>query len=93
MGLLSKLFGGASDKGAKSKVEPQEHKGFLIYPEPKRAEGGYRIGARIEKEVGGEMRSHTMVRADTLASEDEASAASVHKAQIFIDQMGEGIFG
>ena len=90
MGLFSKLFG---KKQASKDVEPEVYKGFAIYPEPMRAEGGYRIAARIEKEIAGETKVHNLVRADTLSSEDDARQASLHKAQIFIDQMGDGIFG
>ncbi|WP_417269477.1 HlyU family transcriptional regulator [Celeribacter sp.] len=94
MAFLSKLFGSKSAPKSKSKdVEPEVYKGFLIYPEPMRAEGGYRIAARIEKVIAGETKVHNLVRADTLSSEEDARQASLHKAQIFIDQMGDGIFG
>ncbi|AJE48028.1 HlyU family transcriptional regulator [Celeribacter indicus] len=95
MSLFSKLFGGKSRSedaprpAAKSEVYG---KGFRIFPEPQKAESGYRIAARIEKDFDGETREHVMIRADTIASEDEARLASLRKAQIFIDQMGDGIF-
>lgn len=92
MSLFSKLFGGGL-KAPETPPEPEWHNGFAIYPEPEQEAGGYRIGARIEKEVGGEMRSHLMLRADVLGSKEEASAESLRKAKIFIDQMGDRIFG
>ena len=92
MGLFSKLFGGASDDDIMPSSDPVDHNGFLIYPEPSKGEGGFRIGARIEKTIDGVLKSHTMIRVDTLQSQEEATDASVHKAQLFIDQMAEKIF-
>lgn len=94
MSLLSKLFGGKSGDGsaAKTKAKPLEHKGFLILPEPVKESGGYRIAARIEKEIDGTLHSHMMIRADTYGAEDTAIEASISKAKQVIDQMGERVF-
>ncbi|MDA5094731.1 HlyU family transcriptional regulator [Aliiroseovarius sp. KMU-50] len=92
MSLFSKLFGGGtSDKGKVD--EPELYNGYSIYLEPAKDAGGYRIGARIEKEIDGELKSHLMLRADVLGSEEDAKAESLRKAKIFIDQMGDRIFG
>ena len=91
MSLFAKLFGGGS-KTPETPPEPEMHNGFAIYPEPAKGTGGYRIGARIEKEIDGELKSHQMLRADVLGSEEDAKAESLRKAKIFIDQMGERIF-
>ncbi len=91
MSLLSKLFGGTL-KAPQAQPDPELHKGFAIFPEPEKESGGYRIGARIEKEIDGELKSHLMLRADVLGSEADAKAESLRKAKIFIDQMGERIF-
>lgn len=88
MSLLSKLFGGAGPK----QPEPVEHKGFRIFPEPEKVSGGYRIGARIEKDIGGEIQSHQMIRADVLNTQEAAFDASVGKARQMIDEQGEAIF-
>ncbi|SEK60525.1 HlyU family transcriptional regulator [Pacificibacter marinus] len=90
MSLLSKLFGG---KSKVKDIEPELYKGFLIFPEPVHANGVYRIAARIEKEIAGEVKVHNLMRVDTLTTEEEASQASVNKAKVFIDQMGDGVFG
>ncbi len=89
MALFSKLFGG---RGAAPEAQPEIYEGFRIYPEPVKETGGFRIGARIEKEVGGELKTHKMIRADTTQSADEAREISLRKAKTFIDQMGEKIF-
>jgi len=90
LSILSRLFGG----GAKAR-EPEAvvHNGFRIFPAPEKTGGGFRIGARIEKETGGEVRVHHMVRADTYGAEDLAVEASVNKARQVIDQLGDTIFG
>ena len=91
MSLLSRLFGGSS--GSKSNVEPASFQDFSIFVEPERTDGGYRIAAGIEKEIGGEVKTHRMIRADTCNSLDEASDLTLAKAKILIEQQGESIFG
>ena len=91
MSLLSRLFGGSSD--SKSNVEPVPFQDFSIFVEPERADGGYRISARIEKEIGGEVKTHRMIRADTCNSIDEARDLTLAKAKVLIEQQGESIFG
>ena len=92
MSLLSKLFGTGGGGGAGARPEPEIYKDFSIFPEPQRAEGGYRIAARIEKEVAGEVRVHQLVRADVIAGEEDAVKASIGKAKQMIDEQGEAIF-
>ena len=88
MSFLKKLFVGSASKSP----EPTEHSGFLIYPEPMKDTGGFRIAARIEKTFDEELKTHRMIRADTYSSEQTASEAAVTKAKQFIDQMGDDIF-
>ena len=88
MSILSKLFGG----GSQPKVEPVDHEGFLIYPEPQKVGAQFRICARIEKEIDGELKSHTMIRVDTLQTKEDAEAASIGKAQQMIKEQGNRMF-
>lgn len=88
MSLFSKLFGGGGGS-SKPAPEPEDYKGFRIFPEPASEQGGYRLGARIEKEIDGETRSHTMMRADIIQSLDEAEAFSIRKAKQMIDEQGD----
>ncbi len=90
MSLFSKLFGGG---GAKPAKEPEVYKDFRIFPEPQSGAGGFRIAARIEKEVGGETKTHHLLRADTVQSAEEAETFSIRKAKQLIDEQGERIFG
>lgn len=93
MSLWSKLFGGGSDKGEVAPSLPGEsHNGFTVFPEPMKEGGHWRVGARIEREIGGELRIHQMIRADTAESAGAAAAMSLIKAKRMIDEQGEGIF-
>ena len=87
MSLFGRLFGSGG-----SEAKPVEHNGFMIFATPVKEAGGYRIGARIEAEFMGEKKVHQMVRADTYQTAETAEEASVIKAKMFIDQMGEKIF-
>lgn len=89
MSLFSKLFGG----GGKPAKEPELYKEFRIFPEPQSGSGGYRLAARIEKEVEGETKTHQMIRADQIQDAEEAKAFSIRKAKQLIDEQGERLFG
>ena len=88
MSFLSKLFGGGGGSSAPT-AHTEEHKGFTITPAAEKTEGGYRIGALIEKDG----RTHTLIRADIISSKDAADQASVAKAKLVIDQQGDTLFG
>lgn len=90
MSLLSRLFGGGGPKEPRHAAET--HKGFTITPDPMRDGPRFRIRAHVTKEVGGAAKSHTLIRADTLESEEAAVAASVGKARQLIDEQGERLF-
>ena len=91
MSFLSKLFGRAATP-PKAEVKPLTHKDYLIYPEPIAEQGGYRIAGRIEKEIDGETKVATFIRADTYSGADIARDASASKAKQVIDEMGDSIF-
>lgn len=91
MSILSRLFGGGTSQET-SDAEAEAYKGFRITPAPAQTEGGYRIGARIEKDVDGEVRVHHLLRADVLGDRDAAEAASLRKARQVIDEQGDGLF-
>ena len=88
MSLLKKLFGG----GAPAEAEPEIYKDFRIFPTLQKESDGYRISARIEKDVNGETKVHSLIRADTIASKDEATAATMAKAKQLIDEQGDALF-
>lgn len=90
MSFLKKLFGGGTSDADEAEVETYE--GYKITPTPQREGTHFRIGARIEKEVDGEVRSHTLIRADTIGDLEGAKEASVGKAKQIIDEQGDRIF-
>lgn len=90
MSILSRLFGGSSAR--EPEPEPETYKDFRIFAEPIKEGSSFRIAARIEKEIGGEVRSHRMIRADTFDSADTAAEMSTRKAKLLIDQLGDKVF-
>lgn len=94
MSLLSRLFGSGSgsEKGSAPQHEPVTYEGFTIHPEPIKEGGTYRVAARIEKEVEGEIRSHQLIRADMVSDPDQAATESTRKAQRLIDERGDKLF-
>lgn len=89
MAWFSKLFGGKTGEAPEAPAAAEEYKGFRITPKPVRDGGQYRVAARIEKDG----RVHELIRADTMASLDEATAMSAGKARQVIDEQGERLFG
>ena len=93
MSLFSKLFGGGKPKPQpEPEAEAETYEGFRIIPTPQSESDGYRLGARIEKEVDGETKVHHLLRADVLRSLEEARSFSIRKAKQVIDEQGERIF-
>lgn len=87
--FLSRLFGTSTAKTP----DPILHKDFRIFPDPIREGAIFRIAARIEKDFGGETRTHRLIRADTRNTAEEAAQASADKARQAIDQLGDSLFG
>ncbi len=89
MSWLSRLLGGKTEPPEPAPAgEAEDYKGFVITPGPIREGGQYRVAARIEKDG----RVHQLVRADTMASLDEATAISLAKARQVIDEQGDRLF-
>lgn len=91
MSLFKKLFGGGGAASGSS-IDPVEHEGYLIAPAPIPEGGQYRICATITKEIGGETKSHRMIRADLLPSVADAVDATLRKARQLIKEQGDSIF-
>ena len=92
MSILSRLFGKKTATGAPKSENVVTYEDFRITPTPIKESGGYRISARIEKDIDGETKVHNLIRADVVAGEEEAIKAIIRKCQQAIDQMGERIF-
>lgn len=89
--LWARLVGGAPSAG-EAEAEPVEHKGYRIRPAPFNAEGQYQVAGTIEKEFDAGIKSHRFIRADRMASHEEAVSFTITKAQQLIDQQGDRIF-
>ena len=89
--IVGRLFGG----GAETQVAGPtvEYKGYTIRPAPYPNKGQYQTAGSIEKEIGGETKQHSFVRADLHASRDQAIEFTLMKAQQIIDEQGDRLFG
>jgi len=90
MSIFKKLFGRGQAEETPNQV--LEYNGFRIYPDPQKDGGQYRITARIELDVEGETKTHTLIRADTIAGLDEATKLTIAKAKQVIDEQGARLF-
>jgi hypothetical protein len=86
--FLSRLFGASAPPPA----DAVPYKDCRITPTPIKDGAVFRISARIEKEIGGVTKTHTLIRADTSPTLDEATEASIGKAKLAIDQLGDTLF-
>lgn len=91
MSLFSRLFR-PKLSAPKPKSAAVEYQGFQITPQPMKEAQGFRLCALIEKEVDGELKSHQLIRADTISDFDVCVDACVDKAKQMIDQQGARIF-
>jgi hypothetical protein len=88
MNFLSRLFGKSEPKAPEAIL----HKDFRIFPQPIKEGAVFRIAARVEKDFGAETKIHSLIRADTRNTVDEAVESSVAKAKQAIDQLGDSLF-
>jgi hypothetical protein len=88
--MFGRLFGGGGDTEAAA--ASVEYKGYTIRPAPYANKGQYQTAGFIEKEIGGETKSHRFVRADLHPSREQATEFSTAKAQQIIDEQGDRIF-
>jgi hypothetical protein len=94
MSFWKNLFGGGS--GA-SEAEPsadaqEEFEGFLIKATLMKAGGEFQIAGTIEKEIDGEVKSYSFIRADKFSSKDDAAAATLGKGRQIIMEQGRTLF-
>jgi len=98
MSFLKKLFGGGEEAGgdagtgAPKPLGEESYKGFLIKAVEMRAGSEYQLAGTIEKDVDGELKTHSFVRADRVGSKDELVALALSKGRQIIDEQGDGVF-
>ncbi len=94
MSFLKKLFGSKPTKPkAPTVVESIMYDGYKIDTTPMNEGGQFRLCALITKEVDGITKTHNLIRADVLASKEQASEEAIRKAKQVIDEQGERILG
>ena len=93
MSILKKLFGGGSQPAAPKPLAEADHEGFRIVAAPMREGDQFRLAGTIEKEIGGTLRTHRLIRADMFPSAETAAQATIQKARRVIDEQGERLFG
>lgn len=94
MSFLKKLFGGGSTGEVKAaNLEEIEHEGYKIVTSPIAEGSNFRVCGTISKEVDGEVKSHQLIRADTLPDAQAASEMTIRKAKQMIKEQGDRLFG
>ncbi len=85
----SMLGGGNANTSANANPHTREtYRGFEILVFPLKSGSQYRVNGLIRKDG----QEHAFVRADTLGSADDCAQETLRKAQIFIEQVGDGMF-
>ncbi|HTJ56496.1 MAG TPA: HlyU family transcriptional regulator [Devosiaceae bacterium] len=95
MSFLSKLFGGGGTGGETGPAKPaaeEEYKGFIIKATPMAAGSEHQLAGTIEKQIDGELKNYKFVRADRLATRDEAALRAIDKGRQLVDEQGDRLF-
>src|SRR3569623_1772186 len=100
MSFLSRLFGGGSERPAAgtagaspggSALGEDSYKGFTIKAIEMRVGSEYQLAGLIEKEIDGEKRSHSFVRADRMSSKEDLVSLALDKGRQIVDEQGERV--
>lgn len=76
-------------------VEPVLYKGYLIYVTPRLEAGLYRVAGMIEKPAESpeqQTLQYQFIRSDLCMNQEQAAQITLKKCQLFIDQIGDGMF-
>ena len=92
MSFWKSLFGGGGGSDAGKAMASVEHNGFTVRATPYTEGGEYQTAGVIEKEISGERKSHTFVRAERFPSIEAATEFSLIKGRQIVDQVGDRVF-
>jgi|TARA_A100001391_G_scaffold87150_1_gene57611 hypothetical protein len=95
MSFWKNLFGGGGEKqpAAPSVDAQEEYEGYLIKATLMKTGGEYQIAGTIEKEIDGETKTHSFIRADKFTDKDDCAAATLGKGRQIIREQGRFLFG
>jgi hypothetical protein len=88
--LLGRFFGGGAIEAPEA--ETVEYNGYRIRPAPYTYQGQYQTCGIIEKEIGGELKEHRFIRAESHPSREAAIEFSLAKGRQLIDERGDRLF-
>ncbi len=94
-GFLRRLTGGGGgeDDAVPAPSGPAvPYQGYAIHPAPRRQGAQWLTAGLITKEFPDGAKEHYFIRAETHASQDDASAFAVVKAKQIIDERGDKLF-
>lgn len=94
MSFWKKLFGGGETAGTgpMGVDAEEEHEGFLIKATLMKAGGEFQIAGTIEKEIDGEVKTYSFIRADKFSNKDDAAVATLGKGRQIIKEQGRTLF-
>ena len=84
--------GGNKPEAEARTLATERYNGFEVQAAPVKESGGWRVSGLIRKEIDGEIKQHHLVRADTCADAESATALTLTKAHRLIDEQGERLF-
>ncbi len=93
-GFLRRLTGGGdTDDAAPAPSGPAvAYEGYAIHAAPRKQGSQWLTAGLIAKEFPDGVKEHHFIRAETHASQDDASAFAVVKAKQIIDERGDKLF-
>ena len=93
MSFWKRLFGSSASGASGSFAgESREFDGHVIYAEPVKDNGQWRLAGRITKEIDGATKEHKFVRADLFSSREDAVSIAFQKGELIIRQTGKSLF-
>lgn len=95
MSFLKSLFGGggkASEPKSAAPLAEEEYKGFVIKAVPMPSGSEHQLAGSVEKQIGGELKTHKFIRADKFGSRDEAASVAIMKGKQLVDEQGDRLF-
>ncbi len=93
-GFLRRLTGGGGEDDAApgARGPAVAYQGYAIHPAPRRQGSQWLTAGLITKAFPDGAKEHYFIRAETHASQDDASAFAVLKAKQIIDERGDKLF-